>query len=303
MHLPTLTRMVAKSIRYPDRAIKGALEIIRLGRMDPSDERQKLFTFLRDAFDVDPAQIQDEFDGSGFADWSCARREELADYAGPYRFGSTPAFDCESLYYLVRALRPRIVVETGVCYGASSAYILEALAANGHGELYSIDLGNTKDEPPSDYLVPWRLRRHWHLCIGDSKRLLPPLLEQLREIDLFHHDSLHTYEHMMWEYETAFPWLSPTGVLSSHDVNATLSLRRPFRPSPFAVFCEQHHLRAETSFNFGLAIDVEARRAEAALKSVGMRPAKSNNHSHLVSSRQTIPDEAQHSFDPRRRRS
>ena len=77
---------------------------------------------------------------------------------------------------------------------------------------------------------PRRLRRHWHLCIGDSKRLLPSLLEQLREVDLFHHDSLHTYDHMMWEYETAFPWLSPTGVLSSHDVNATLSLRRPFRP-------------------------------------------------------------------------
>ena len=66
MHLPTLTRMVAKSIRYPDRAIKGALEMIKLGRMDPSDERQKLFTFLRDAFDVDPAQIQDEFDSSRF---------------------------------------------------------------------------------------------------------------------------------------------------------------------------------------------------------------------------------------------
>ena len=110
------------------------------------------------------------------------------------------------------------------------------------------------------FFVPRRLHRRWHLCIGDSKHLLPPLLKRLREIDLFHHDSLHTYEHMMWEYETAFPWLSPTGVLSSHDVNAILSLRRPFRPSPFAVFCEQHHLRAETSLNFGLAIKPEARR-------------------------------------------
>ena len=58
--------------------------MIKLGRMDPSAERQKLFTFLRDAFDVDPAQIQDEFDGSGFADWSCARREELAGYAAQF---------------------------------------------------------------------------------------------------------------------------------------------------------------------------------------------------------------------------
>jgi predicted O-methyltransferase YrrM len=272
MHLPTLTRMVAKSVRYPDRAIKGALEMIKLGRLNPSDERQRLFAFLRDAFDVDPARMQEEFDGSGFAAWSSARREQLANYPGPYRFGSTPPVDCESLYYLVRALRPRVVVETGVCYGASSAYILEALEANHHGELYSIDLGNTKDEPPSDYLVPWKLTRRWHLCIGDSKRLLPSLLEQLGAIDLFHHDSLHTYEHMMWEYETAFPRLSPTGVLSSHDVNATLSLRRPFRASPFTVFCEQHHLRAETCLNFGVALDMDARRAAGNLESVASGP-------------------------------
>jgi predicted O-methyltransferase YrrM len=282
MHLPTVTRMAAKCIRYPDRAVKGALEVIRLRRLDPDRERQKLFAFLRDVFGVDPMKIQDEFDRSGFADWSRARREELANYSGPYRFGSTPEVDCESLYYLVRALRPRIVVETGVCYGASSSYILEALAANGKGELYSIDLGNTEDEPPHDFFVPRRLWSRWHLCIGDSQELLPSLLRQLGEIDLFHHDSLHTYEHMMWEYETAFPWLSPDGVLSSHDVSAILSLRRPFRPNPFAVFCERHHLRAETAVNFGLATAATPQRAQrvrrlresAVEEQVGLRERK-----------------------------
>ncbi len=277
MHLPTVTRMATKSIRYPDRAIRGLLEIMRLRQLEPSQERQKLFTFLRDVFGVDPARFQDEFDLSGFKDWSCDRREELANYSGDYRFGSTPEGDCESLYYLVRALRPRIVVETGVCYGASSSYILEALAANGYGELYSIDLGNAKDEPPSDFFVPRRLHRRWHLCIGDSRHLLPPLLRRLRAIDLFHHDSLHTYEHMMWEYETAFPCLSPRGVLSSHDVNAILSLRRPFRPSPFAVFCEQHHLRAETSLNFGLAVNPKARRDKRPGRALAL-PVEESDH-------------------------
>jgi predicted O-methyltransferase YrrM len=256
--------MAAKSIRYPDRAIKGALEVIKLGRLDPARERRKLFAFLRDSFGADRAKMQEEFNRSGFAEWSSARRDRLANYSGPYRFGSTPEADCESLYYLVRALRPRIVVETGVCYGASSSYILEALDANGKGELYSIDLGNAKDEPPNDFFVPRRLRRRWHLLIGDCKKLLAPLLAHLAEVDMFHHDSLHTYEHMMWEYETAFPRLSPTGVLSSHDVNAILSLRRPFRRNPFAVFCEQHHLRAETALNFGVAINAKARRAQRA---------------------------------------
>ena len=255
MHVPTIVRMTAKSFRYPDRAIKAALEIMRLRALDPHQERQKLFSFLRDVFRVNPVKIQDEFMRSGFAAWSRTRREELANYSGPYRFGSTPEVDCESLYYLVRALRPSIVIETGVCYGASSAYILEALHANGEGELYSIDLGNTQDEPPSDFLVPSALQDRWHLRIGDSKRVLPRLLAELGEIDLFHHDSLHTYDHMMWEYKTAFPRLSPAGALSSHDVNAILSLRRPLRASPFSVFCEEHQLRAETIFNFGFATD------------------------------------------------
>src|SRR5579863_584889 len=43
-------------------------------------------------------------------------------------------------YAVVRALRPRAVTETGVCYGVTSAYLLAALRANNEGHLYSIDL-------------------------------------------------------------------------------------------------------------------------------------------------------------------
>jgi predicted O-methyltransferase YrrM len=261
VHIPTLARIVGKSIRYPNRALGCALEMMRLGRLDPAQERQRLFTFLHHVFGVDCAKNQKELERSPFASWIRSRRTDLAKFSGPYRFGSSNDADCESLYHLVRALRPRLVVETGVCYGASSAYILEALEANGKGRLYSIDLGNTNDEPPNDFFVPSRLRSRWNLCLGDAKKLLPPLLTQLGEIDLFHHDSLHTYEHMMWEYETALGGLAPGGVISSHDVNAVLTLRHPYSRNPFSVFCEQHRLSAETAMNYGLAVDVEGRRA------------------------------------------
>ena len=167
--------------------------------------------------------------------------------------GSTPTFDCETLYCLVRAMRPSVVVETGVCYGASSEYILEALKANGHGVLYSIDLGNSPAEPPNDFFVRPALKDRWRLIIGDSRRELPPLLARLGQIDLFHHDSLHTYEHMMWEYETAFPYLGANGVLSSHDVRTIVSLGNPFRRNPFSAFCERHNLRSVESRNMGIA--------------------------------------------------
>jgi hypothetical protein len=57
--------------------------------------------------------------------------------------------DCVSpgpeLYVAVRTLQPRVVVETGVASGWSSAHILRALEANGAGVLHSIDLPNVQE--------------------------------------------------------------------------------------------------------------------------------------------------------------
>ena len=43
------------------------------------------------------------------------------------------------LYHLCRILKPKNVIETGVAYGISSSYILQALEDNKFGKLYSID--------------------------------------------------------------------------------------------------------------------------------------------------------------------
>jgi predicted O-methyltransferase YrrM len=236
---------------------------VKLARLDQAQERRRFFRFLAESFGVDTTAIHNEYMQSSFAQWSRDRRKQLARFPGPYRFGSTGEFDCESLYFLVRSLKPHVVVETGVCYGASSAYILEALARNGKGELYSIDLGNDAQEPPIDFFVPPHLHHHWNLIIGDSKQELPRLLKRLGHIDLFHHDSLHTFEHMMWEYKTAFPHLHPEGVLSSHDVINVLSLFKPFQRDPFSLFCERHGLRWQTAYNFGLAVGSSTRQRTA----------------------------------------
>lgn len=44
------------------------------------------------------------------------------------------------MYITVRCLRPAVLVETGVLYGSTSAFILEAMERNGRGRLHSIDL-------------------------------------------------------------------------------------------------------------------------------------------------------------------
>jgi len=141
------------------------------------------------------------------------------------------------LYLLVRTYKPRVAVETGVGRGLSSAYILCAMRENGKGHLYSIDLAPkeaavdksghdfvqlTDGQKHGDYRVghciPDRLKDKWSLIVGDSKEELPRLLRTVKGIDMFYHDSLNTYEHMKFEYETVWPYLGDSGLMLSHDV-------------------------------------------------------------------------------------
>ncbi|KKQ47607.1 MAG: hypothetical protein US67_C0049G0001, partial [Candidatus Woesebacteria bacterium GW2011_GWD1_38_10] len=137
------------------------------------------------------------------------------------------------LYFQIRKYRPSIVLETGVAAGVSSGYILRALKDNHKGKLYSIDLpfqwytyGNHElhldSLPPgrnSGYLVPDDLKTRWHLLIGDTYQLLPKLLQQLKTVDVFFHDSEHTYKTMTFEYNQAWPHIKKNGLLLSDDID------------------------------------------------------------------------------------
>lgn len=123
-------------------------------------------------------------------------------------------------YAAIRALKPNVVVETGVASGVSTSYILLALQKNGSGKLHSIELGDAQYVPPDKpfgWIVPEWLRSNWELHMGDSRTLLPQLLAEHAVIDVFIHDSLHAYEHMFWEFRTAYPRLRPGGLLISDD--------------------------------------------------------------------------------------
>jgi hypothetical protein len=165
---------------------------------------------------------------------------------------TTSLDDCVTMYVLVRLYKPRVMVETGVFYGAMSAMILEAMAVNGTGKLYSIDLPFPDDGLPLDQrggLVPEERRGNWEFILGDSREKLPPLLKRLQSIDAFNHDSLHTTSHMRWEYETAWPYLKPEGILSSHDVLTTPA---------WGKFCADHRSEIHMSGRiYGLGIAVK----------------------------------------------
>ena len=168
-------------------------------------------------------------------------------------------FNEVTLYSIVRALKPEVVVETGGTPGKSTAFILRAMERNGTGHLYTIDLPPQSvdqrelssrerwhDVLPagagSNWVVPASLRTRHTLLLGKSSEQLPLLLAKLNRVNMFYYDSDHSYENMTWEFETAWPKIKKGGVLISDDV-----LDNP----SFFDFCRKAGLRQTNVFNLG----------------------------------------------------
>lgn len=156
--------------------------------------------------------------------------------------GSTSTTDCESLYVTCRALKPDVVVTTGTFVGKSDAFVLHALEKNGKGEHHSLDLEENGAGVEHGTVIPDEYRDRWELHLGDAKDILEDILEEFGPVGLFHHDSLHTPEHMIWEYETALPHIE-SGAITSHDVMMT---------SAFRKFAEANSLSHTRVANFGV---------------------------------------------------
>ena len=96
----------------------------------------------------------------------------------------------------------------------------------------------------SGWVVPEYLRERHTQLIGASREHLPSLLEQVRDIDVFLHDSDHSYENMTWEFETAYSALGREGLLLSDDVLAN---------DAFSDFCISKGLAFRNVYNLGAA--------------------------------------------------
>jgi predicted O-methyltransferase YrrM len=137
-------------------------------------------------------------------------------------------------YLSCRLIAPEVVIETGVAYGVSSAFILRALEENGSGTLYSVDLPPVRREYERFWgiAVPNELRGRWRLYRGSSARVLPHLLEEISTVDLFVHDSLHTHKNMRREFDTIWPHLRNGGLLLADDVERNRAFGELQRKKP-----------------------------------------------------------------------
>ena len=167
---------------------------------------------------------------------------------GFLNFGMSSVLRAPTLYVLCRVIKPQSVVETGVADGYSSSFILSALEANLKGHLYSIDLPNQPGQEltcgrTTGWLVPEGLKKRWTLLLGSSREKLPQLLDSLKTIDIFYHDSGHSYENMMFEFNEAISHLGQNSLLVSDDITDTKA---------FDDFCGISGLRYLKLFKLGL---------------------------------------------------
>jgi len=125
-------------------------------------------------------------------------------------------------YAVVRALRPRHVVESGIDKGLGSCLIAAALlrnAAEDHpGRLSALDIN-----PDAGYLLRGRYREVADIIVGDSLTTIPALAEP---VDLFLHDSWHSEEHEAAELAAIEPKLAGNAVLLTDNAAETDVLSR-----------------------------------------------------------------------------
>jgi hypothetical protein len=178
--------------------------------------------------------------------------QEKGIQAGPASFKGWNDGDAglvRAIWCLVRHLKPRNVVETGVAHGVTSRFILEALEKNGDGHLWSIDRPPMEPEWKQHIgiAVGERLRHRWSYILGSSSRRLPNLLATLGQIDIFIHDSLHSERNVRFEIDRAWAVLRPGGAIIVDDIDVNRgfhSFTQAF-PGHHSLVCEAEPVRPD----------------------------------------------------------
>jgi predicted O-methyltransferase YrrM len=152
------------------------------------------------------------------------------------------------LYGLVRALKPTMVVETGVYLGASTYFILAALRENREGTLFSCDpkyvdkrraqmMASLRGAPMNRWLFIGQRSEHaLHLA-------KPPW-------DIFLHDSDHRRKNMAFELDYAWKRVCPGGLIIVDDWQGLPRPHNAFRAFTKKVGARVEFLEPRTAVVF-----------------------------------------------------
>ncbi len=125
-------------------------------------------------------------------------------------------------YALVRILRPRVLIETGIDKGLGSCVLCAALrrnAAEGDlGHYYGTDIN-----PAAGYLLQSPYKEFGTILYGDS---IESLNKFDKAVDLFINDSDHSATYEAREYEAILPKMSENGIIVSDNAELADSLHQ-----------------------------------------------------------------------------
>ncbi len=149
------------------------------------------------------------------------KNEEFPSKNNPYQHAGLNLQSSRYLCNFIICVKPNLVFETGVAYGISSSYILLALDFIKQGKLISADyiFFPFHSKETVGQAIPDYLKSRHELIVSRSNEKLSNVLKNTADIDVFLHDSNHTYKHMMFEFKTAWPNIKDGGFLLSDNVH------------------------------------------------------------------------------------
>ena len=130
-------------------------------------------------------------------------------------FYNSNAKTLDLLREVVKVTRPSCVVETGVANGISTRLILQSFLEFelSSSKLYSFDVD------AEVFSLELEQNPQFNKVIIDSPSSFLLAIQKIGAIDLFYHDSDHSYENQLLEYNAAWDALTQNGVLVSDDIN------------------------------------------------------------------------------------
>jgi predicted O-methyltransferase YrrM len=197
-------------------------DVLRFAARPPLDRFARLSAFqtvdyrstLRFFADVGDGDIEDWLKEYDSATPAIDRASPNPAQIAPWTVDTSQA---KILYLLVRKFRPQTLLETGVHYGLSTRALLLGLAHNHAGRLVSTEVNSEVGS-----LVDDKLRDRWDLKVIRPKPAgIRQVFKEVGPLDLFLHDSKHTYFWQRLEYGLAWPAIRPGGLLLSDDVDSS----------------------------------------------------------------------------------
>lgn len=170
---------------------------------------------------------------------ACDRRldDGRFDHAGPHDYDRTIQQSVEAsssstelyfLHELIRATRPREVLELGTNLGISAAYLAHALRSNGDGHVTTLDA--------SPYRIAVAQEVHKSLAldnvcyrVGMFSDTLASELERLGSIDYAFIDGHHQYQPTIDYFNQILPYASDSSIFVFDDVRKSAGMLRAWR--------------------------------------------------------------------------